>query len=214
MRRKIINKKINIFTISFLSFIILSLSVSGSYGFLTDEIAASIGNTPITLNELYFLYNFNMVNNLKYRNINKTISDGKLKHALNLYINRMLILKQEERTGGLSISESQVNKLTAGFERKFKILHKRIGFNLFLAKFGLNKTSFHTFVKNILIEKIFIGEQLHFFLFTLENSGKIAHGARQKYNKELSLKLKNLLLSLKRHAKIEINDNFKLNKHV
>ncbi|MHB1546446.1 MAG: SurA N-terminal domain-containing protein [bacterium] len=186
----------------------MSLLSVNSHGFLADEIAASVDNTPITLNELYFLYNFNMINNLKYRKIGKTVSPAKLKHILNFYINRILILKQEEKTGGLSVSESRINSLASDFEKKFNALHKRIGFNLFLAKFGLNKSDFLTFVKNILIEKIFIDEQLHFFLFTLENGVKTTQGAKQKYNKELSLKLKNLLLNLKKHAEININDNF------
>ena len=88
------------------------------------------------------------------------------------------------------------------------MLHKKTGFNSFLTKFGLNKTDFNVFAKNILIEKIFIDEQLRFFLFTLENSGKITQSAKQKYNKELSLKLKNMLLGIKKHSEIEINDNF------
>ena len=208
MERKIINKKINILGISFLCFIIISLFAANSYGFLTDEVAASVDNTPITLNELYFLYNFNAINNLKYRSLNKTVSNVKLKHILNFYINRMLILKQEEKTGGLSISENKVNALTAGFEKKFKMLHKKTGFNSFLTKFGLNKTDFNVFAKNILIEKNFIDERLRFFLFTLENSGKITQDAKQKYNKGLSLKLKNMLLSIRKHSEIEINDNF------
>jgi hypothetical protein len=149
-----------------------------------------------------------MINNLKYRRIGKGVSGVELKHMLNFYINRMLILKQEEKTGGSPVSEIQVNLLTSGFEKKFKMLHKKIAFNAFLAKFGLNKIAFHVFAKNILIEKKFIDERLRFFLFTLENNGKIAPGAKQKYNKELSLKLKNLLLRLKSRAEIEINDNF------
>ena len=208
MGREIINKKINIFGISFLYFIVISLFAANSYGFLTDEIAASVDNTPITLNELYFLYNFNAINNLKYRNLNKIVSNVKLKPTLNFYINRMLILKQEEKIGGLKVSESRVNALTSGFEKKFKMIHKKTGFNSFLAKFGLNKTDFNVFVKNILIEKIFIDERLHFFLFVLENSGKITQNVKQKYNKELSLKLKNMLSGIKKHSEIEINDNF------
>ncbi len=208
MGREIINKKINIFGISFLYFIVISLFAANSYGFLTDEIAASVDNTPITLNELYFLYNFNAINNLKYRDLNKIVSNVKLKPTLNFYINRMLILKQEEKVGGLKVSESRVNALTSDFEKKFKMIHKKTGFNLFLAKFGLNKTDFNVFVKNILIEKIFIDERLRFFLFTLENSGKITQNVKQKYNKELSLKLKNMLSGIKKHSEIEINDNF------
>jgi predicted XRE-type DNA-binding protein len=208
MGREIINKKINIFGISFLYFIVISLFAANSYGFLTDEIAASVDNTPITLNELYFLYNFNAINNLKYRNLNKIISNVKLKPTLNFYINRMLILKQEEKVGGLKVSESRVNALTSDFEKKFKMIHKKTGFNSFLTKFGLNKTDFNVFVKNILIEKIFIDERLRFFLFTLENSGKITQNVKQKYNKELSLKLKNMLSGIKKHSEIEINDNF------
>ena len=208
MEIKIINKKYNILGVSFLCHMILSLSGASSYSFLADEIVASVDNTPITLNELYFLYNFNAINNLKYRNLNKTVSSAKLKHILNFYINRMLILKQEEKTGGLNASESSIHELTAGFKKKFKMLHKKITFNSFLAKFGLNKTDFKVFAKNILSEKIFIDEQLRFFLFTIENSGKITQSVKRNYNKELSLKLKKLLSNLKKRSKIEINDNF------
>lgn|GEM_PF-5047298 len=208
MEIRTINKKNNILGISFLCLMILSLSAANSYGFLADEIAASVNNTPITLNELYFLYNFNAVNDLKYRNINKTVSDAKLKRVLNIYINRILILKQEEKTGGLTVSESSINELTASFEKKFKMLHKKISFNSFLAKFGLNKTDFKIFVKNILSEKIFIDERLRFFLLSIENSGKIMQSVKKKYGKELSLKLKKLLFNLKKHSEIEINDNF------
>jgi hypothetical protein len=88
------------------------------------------------------------------------------------------------------------------------MLHKKTTFNSFLAKFGLNKTDFKVFAKNILSEKIFIDEQLRFFLFTIENSGKITQSVKRNYNKELSLKLKKLLSNLKKRSKIEINDNF------
>ena len=215
MERKIINKKNNILGISFLCLMILSLTAASSYGFLADEIAASVNNTPITLNELYFLYNFNAINNLKYRNFNKTVSDAKLKRILNFYINRMLILKQEEKTGGLKVPESSIDELTAGFEKKFKMLHKKTPFNSFLAKFGLNRTDFKVFAKNILSEKIFIDERLRFFLFSIENSGKITQRVKRKYSKELSLKLKKFLFNLKKRSEIEINDNFNQpNKHV
>ncbi|MHB1660536.1 MAG: SurA N-terminal domain-containing protein [bacterium] len=197
-----------IFTVSFLSFIILSLYAVSSYGLLIDEIAASVDNTPITLNELYFLYNFNSINNLKYRKISKTISGNNLKHTLEIYINRLLILKQEQKTGALSASQAQVNSFIGVFEKKFKILHKHIDFDSFLAKFGFSKETFYIFSRNILLEKVFINKRLHFFLFTIENSGKLSGGAKQKYSGALSLKLKNFLLNLKKHAEIEINDNF------
>jgi hypothetical protein len=95
------------------------------------------------------------------------------------------------------------------------MLHKKTPFNSFLAKFGLNRTDFKVFAKNILSEKIFIDERLRFFLFSIENSGKITQRVKRKYSKELSLKLKKFLFNLKKRSEIEINDNFNQpNKHV
>lgn len=189
-------------------FILLFLPAKISYGFLTDGIVASVDNTPVTLNELYFLFNFDKINNLKYRKINKTIPKSKLKHILNIYINRLAILKWEEKTGGLSVSENKVNLLAASFRKKFKIIHKLKNFNSFLAKFGYNNKDFYLFCRNILIEKTFIKERLDLFLFTLENTLKISQSSKNKYAKELSIKLKDMLFNLKKHLKIEINDNF------
>jgi hypothetical protein len=205
---KTINKKINILAVPFLSIAILSIAAANSYAFLTDEIAASVGSTPVTLNELYFLYNFNMINNLKYSKIGKTITMGELRHILNIYINRTVILKQEEKTGGVTISAKQVNSLISSFKKKYEIMHKKTGFKLFLSKFGLNEASFYNAARNILIEKSFIKERLSFFLFTMENTGKNNRGYEQKHNKELAVKLKNLLLRLKEKSKIKINGGF------
>ncbi len=208
MKKKVINIQVYIFLIFLSYFTILFLSAVNSHGFLADEVAASVDNTPITLNELYFLYNFNMINHLKYRKINQTVNNTELRQTLNFYINRMLILNQEKKTGGTKVSESSINLLTADFKKKFKFLHKRTSFNLFLEMFGLNEIDFRAFAENILIEKIFINERLSFFMLTLENREKISTNAKQKRNKELSLELRNLLLKLKSNAKIQINNNF------
>lgn len=204
MKRKIKNISI----IIFLSCILLSVFTVDSNGFLADDIAASVDNTPITLNDLYFLYNFNMVNNLKYYKINGTIPNIELKRALNIYINRILILKEEEKTGGRTISKHTINLLAAGFKKKFEILHKRINFISFLKKFGFDKNSFYIFLKNILVEKEFVSDRLKFFLFALRGNAKISQNSKQKYGKELSAKLKHMMFNIKMHAKIEINGNF------
>ncbi len=192
----------------FFAFFLTSVSASVSSGFQVDSIAASVDNTAITLNDLYFLYNFNMVNNLKYVKINKTLTNGELKHLTNIYINRIIILNQQEKAGGLIISNPALKAMAQNFKKKFAVLHRRTSFSVFLSKFGFDKNGFYNFLKKIIIEKKFIKYRLQFFLFTIANGRGTAKKQKQKYAAELAKKLKNMIVNLRMHAKIKINDNF------
>jgi hypothetical protein len=197
----------------FFAFFLTSVFASVSSGFQVDSIAASVDNTPITLNDLYFLYNFNMVNNLKYVKINETLPEAELKRLSNIYINRIIILKQQEKAGGVTINSRIINsrtlKITAqNFKKKFASLHKHISFSVFLSKFGFDKNDFYNFLKKLVIEKKFIKYRLQFFLFTIENGRGASKRQKQKYAAELTEKLKNMIINLRTHAKIKINDNF------
>jgi hypothetical protein len=201
--------KIKIIWISiFFSFFLTFVSATVSSGFQVDSIAASVGNTPVTLNDLYFLYNFNMVNNLKYVKINETLPKAELKRLANIYINRIIILKQQEKAGGLVIHNRALKAMAQNFKKKFAYLHRHTSFSLFLSKFGFNKNGFYNFLKKILIEKKFIKYRLQFFLFTIENGRRYSKNQKQKYSAELAKKLKNMIINLRIHAKIKINDNF------
>ena len=195
---------ISIFFACFLA----SVSATVSSGFQADYIAASVGNTPITLNDLYFLYNFNMVNNLKYVKINKTLTKGELKRLTNIYINRIIILNQQEKAGGLIVNNLTLKAMAQNFKKKFASLHRHTSFSLFLSKFGFDKNDFYNFLKKILIEKKFIKYRLQFFLFTIKNGRGASKKQKQKYSAELAEKLKNMIVNLRMHSKIKINDNF------
>ncbi len=206
---KIINTKTGIFITLFLSAFFLFIRQCSSREFLTDGIAASVDNTPITLNELYFLYNFGMINDLKYRKIGEAASKNDLRRSLTISINRLLILKQEKKIGGIPVSDADINSFAADFKKKFGILHKNIKFDAFLKTFGFDERTFDIYVKDILLEKLFINERLRLFLFTLENAKGIDGGAlKENYAKRLSSKLKDLLSRLRAGAKIEINGNY------
>ena len=192
----------------FFAFFLTSVSANVSSGFQVDSIAASVDNTPITLNDLYFLYNFNMVNNLKYVKINKTLTKGELKRLTNIYINRIIILNQQEKAGGLIVNNLTLKAMAQNFKKKFAVLHRHTSFSVFLSKFGFDKNSFYNFFKKILIEKKFIKYRLQFFLFTIENGRGTSKKQKQKYAAELKKKLKNMIVNLRMHAKIQINDNF------
>ncbi len=192
----------------FFTFFLMSFSAGVSSGFQVDSIAATVDDTPITLNDLYFLYNFNMVNNLKYVKINETLPEAELKHLSNIYINRIIILKQQEKAGGLIINSRTLKVMAQNFKKKFASLHKHISFSVFLSKFGFDKNGFYNFLKKIVIEKKFIKYRLQFFLFTIENGRETSKKLNKKYAAELTKKLKNMIVNLRMHAKIKINDNF------
>ena len=188
-------------------FSMVALASISSYGFQVDYIAASVDDTPITLNDLYFLYNFNMVNNLKYVKINGTLSKAELKRLANIYINRIIIFKQQEKAGGVIINSQTVKIFALNFKRKFAALHKHTSFIAFLKKFGLDRNGFYNFLKKILIEKKFIKYRMQFFLFTIENGQKASKKQEQKNAVELAKKLKDMIINLRMHSKIEINYN-------
>ncbi|MGC8554182.1 MAG: hypothetical protein ACP5NA_01645 [Candidatus Acidulodesulfobacterium sp.] len=192
----------------FFACFLTSVSATVSNGFQVDFIAASVDNKPITLNDLYFLYNFNMVNNLKYVKINETLPKAELKRLTNIYINRIIILKQQEKAGGLIINNRTLKAMAQKFKKKFAYLHRHTSFSFFLSKFGFDKNGFYNFLKKILIEKKFIKYRLQFFLFTIENGRGASKNQKQKYSAELAKKLKNMIINLRMHAKIKINDNF------
>lgn len=184
-----------------LFFLFLTITFSkSSYGFLIDEIVGSVDNIPVTLNELYFFADVNQINNLKYNKFNHGFSKSSLKNNLNVYINRLLILRQEKKIGVIKISEKQVNAYIEGFKKKFKITHKNMLFPVFLKKYGFDETMFLDYVKNILVEKEFIYERLHFFLYSSD--------IKKIQNKELLSKLKDWVDGLRMRAKIEINNNY------
>ncbi len=192
-------------TVFLLFFIFLS---KNSYGFLVNEIVGSVDNIPITLNELYFFNNFNRINNLKYNKFNHRFSKSSLKKSLNVYINRLLILRQEKKFGAVKISERQIDAYIKGFEKKFKMLHKNMLFSVFLKTYGFNKIMFVDYVKNILLEKEFIHERLHFFLYSFEKSISTPSSTKKIQSRELLSRLKDWVNRLRRRANIEINDNY------
>lgn len=188
-----------------LFFIFLS---KNSYGFLMDEIVGSVDNIPITLNELYFFVTFNRINNLKYNKLNHRFSKSDLKRNLSIYINRLLILRQEKKIGIIKISKKQIDSHIKGFKKKFKMVYKHMSFSTFLGKYGFNNAVFFDYVKNILLEKGFIHERLHFFLYSSEKSINTPSSTKKIQSKELLSKLKDWVNRLRRRANIEINGSY------
>lgn len=203
------NKKLK-WKIYLLFFLILLLSVfkvSSSYAFLADEVAASVNDTPITLNYLYFLYNFRKINSGRYSDIKTVPPQSELKRMLDFSINRMLILDRERKIGSIKINAAEINAFIKNFQGKFISLHKHMDFKDFLKRFGYNERSFRLFAKDILIEKAYISNRLQIFLYIMQNS-PASGGNKAKDAKEFKAGVDKMLDRLKSDSKININDGY------
>lgn len=195
-----------------LLFIFLTLALSkSSHGFLLDEIVGSVNNIPITMNEVQFFNIINQIDNSQNGSLgglNHNISGKYLKKNLDAYINRLLVLRQEKKFGGVTISQTMLDNYTVNFKKKFKIFNKNMLFPAFLEKYGYNDAAFSKYIKNILYEKKFIAERLHFFLYTSDNGVNILNngsGFKKIPKKVLLADLKKWINRLRKRAKVEIN---------
>ncbi len=179
-----------------------------SYGFLINEIAGTVNGTPITLNELYFFANVNQINELKCNELNHRFSKSSFKRNLNIYINRLIILEQEKKIGMIKVSKNQIDAYIKSFKKKFKAACKNMQFSTFLKKYGFDKIMFFDYVKNTLLEKEFISERLRFLLYSPESGISTLNNKKKMQSKELLSKLEAWVQRLRKHADIEINDNY------
>ena len=189
-------------------FLFFLFSCKNSYGFLINEIAGTVNGTPVTLNELYFSAGVNQINELKCNELNHKFSKSSLKRNLNIYINRLVILEQEKKIGMIKVSKNRIDAYIKSFKKKFKAVCKNMQFQVFLKKYGFNTMMFFDYVKNILLEKEFIYERLHFLSYGPENGITSLNNAKKIQSKELLSKLKAWIQGLRKHADIEINDNY------
>ncbi len=189
-------------------FLFFLFSCKNSYGFLINEIAGTVNGTPVTLNELYFSAGVNQINELKCNELNYKFSKSSLKRNLNIYINRLIILEQEKKIGMIKVSKNRIDAYIKSFKKKFKAVCKNMQFQVFLKKYGFNTMMFFDYVKNILLEKEFIYERLHFLSYSPENGITSLNNAKKIQSKELLSKLKAWIQGLRKHADIEINGNY------
>lgn len=190
-----------------LFFLLTIMSIKNSYGFLIDEVAGSVDNVPVTMNELYFFVAFNRIVNLKNYKTDHMLSRNSFKKKLNIYINRLLILKQEKKIRIITVSKKQIEAYVSSFKKKFKMTHKGMPFSVFLRKYGYDEVMFSGYVKNVLIERQFIYKRMQIFLYTSEKNINAPNNTKKIQSALLLPMLKDWIARLRKHARIEINDN-------
>ena len=169
---------------------------------LGDEIIASVGNNPITLNDIYFLGNFRRILYEKKSSFNNKFSDKKIDKLLNIDINRFLILKEEHKIDIIKISADYLNSYMKSFMQDYRKKYKNLKFSQFLIIFGYNSAEFKNFIKNMLIEREFIVEHLKLFFNMSKKNMIILKKLENNISKSKKISIKhlsgrNIILDLK-----------------
>jgi len=87
------------------------------------------------------------------------------------------------------------------------MIHKDMPFPTFLRKYGYNEITFLSYVKNVLIERQFIYKRLQIFLYSSEKEINAPKSTKKIQSVVLLPMLKGWIARLRKHARIEINDN-------